>query len=551
MTNWPVPLPLLQTQLPVISGPGLPSRRRSEVITVQHVEMARPAPRSGGQKRPKPKKEPFPKCFPEDKLGKYLRLHPLRLRELPAHPQFTGWVDPKAGASPPTSSSQRPARPVAARPSVEAPTTAMHTAAPSPEPDPAPTARSTDLTVSPERDPTPSALSTDLRIQTNPGHLASDPAAVLSTSNDGQPTRARSASNPVEYGAAAEPSTARPTTAHPSLAIATQVATAPAVPKDQPPARTSLTIAPPDASAPAVPKGLPSPALSKRDEPALAASEITPSPPHSTVEFQDDRVVPGTGPEATNASNAETSRYGDNARSNLKSTSRFKKIRGGRPTGAGLSKERERSPSSASTRQGGQRPGLMDFIVALYKEAKEFTSDTVCHTFEKTKSKSSESSSARVQLLRRTISRERLSNIRWEDSRTHREPPAEHDYKTEHWHVRRSWHRPSKQPGTADISEFNRGLAVNHSINEMEYTPDIYEAHEVQTWDDQLKGMEFSNPEITEARMTRKPFVPHCFECLDRNEGSNEEQFSRCATSCLGLSHRVSSQPWWSSSGPP
>jgi len=60
----------------------------------------------------------------------------------------------------------------------------------------------------------------------------------------------------------------------------------------------------------------------------------------------------------------------------------------------------------------------------------------------------------------------------------------------ENWFARTSVHENSASKGTADWSEFVRGLCENHSVHEMEYTPDVFDAHEVLKWDrESLQGV--------------------------------------------------------------
>ena len=56
----------------------------------------------------------------------------------------------------------------------------------------------------------------------------------------------------------------------------------------------------------------------------------------------------------------------------------------------------------------------------------------------------------------------------------------------EYWFARRSVHENVAKAGTASWEEFNAGLRVDHSKNEMDYTPNVYEAHEVLNWEQKL-----------------------------------------------------------------
>lgn len=57
----------------------------------------------------------------------------------------------------------------------------------------------------------------------------------------------------------------------------------------------------------------------------------------------------------------------------------------------------------------------------------------------------------------------------------------------EHWFARTSLHENKAEEGTAEWEEFDAGLRVDHSQNEMSYTPDVQDAHEVMSWDAELE----------------------------------------------------------------
>ncbi|KAF2862251.1 hypothetical protein K470DRAFT_213184 [Piedraia hortae CBS 480.64] len=54
------------------------------------------------------------------------------------------------------------------------------------------------------------------------------------------------------------------------------------------------------------------------------------------------------------------------------------------------------------------------------------------------------------------------------------------------WFACTSVHVNSAASGTASWDEFNAGLRENHSRHEMQYTPNVTDAHEVLVWDSQL-----------------------------------------------------------------
>ena len=57
---------------------------------------------------------------------------------------------------------------------------------------------------------------------------------------------------------------------------------------------------------------------------------------------------------------------------------------------------------------------------------------------------------------------------------------------TEHWFARESLHENKAEEQTASWEEFDHGLRVDHSQHEMDYTPDVLDAHEIMNWDSEL-----------------------------------------------------------------
>ena len=62
----------------------------------------------------------------------------------------------------------------------------------------------------------------------------------------------------------------------------------------------------------------------------------------------------------------------------------------------------------------------------------------------------------------------------------------------EHWFARESIHQNEAKDGTASWQEFDHGLRVDHSQHEKDYTPDVFDAHEVMNWDTQLQSSQRS-----------------------------------------------------------
>ena len=113
-------------------------------------------------------------------------------------------------------------------------------------------------------------------------------------------------------------------------------------------------------------------------------------------------------------------------------------------------------------------PSLRNFIIEVLLEALAF-SDTIVPTQFKRKGspKSSSPSTAPVQLLT------------CDDLKLVGSSKGNDTSKTEAWFARQSTHVDRAEAGTASWEEFVEGLLREHSVHEMEYTPDVYDARKV------------------------------------------------------------------------
>ncbi|KAF2486563.1 hypothetical protein BDY17DRAFT_291704 [Neohortaea acidophila] len=118
------------------------------------------------------------------------------------------------------------------------------------------------------------------------------------------------------------------------------------------------------------------------------------------------------------------------------------------------------------------------FIAAALSEATTFMQTYLPQNFRvKAASKSSPPSTAGVKLLECSVVPSELpAEVRGSSSET--------------WFARVSVHSNEAKSGTASWEEFDSGLRKNHSQHEMEYTPDVYDAHEVLNWDAQLDAVQ-------------------------------------------------------------
>jgi hypothetical protein len=139
--------------------------------------------------------------------------------------------------------------------------------------------------------------------------------------------------------------------------------------------------------------------------------------------------------------------------------------------------------SDASTFDHTGRPNLIPFIKAILDEATTFVDITIPRTFFEGSLKSSSPSTAKVRLLKRTISGNELSQIPWERPRIPRKGPPGIKPPSEAWFARSSTHTNQNLKGSADFSEFDFALRADHSQHEREYTPDVFDDFKVLDWD--------------------------------------------------------------------
>jgi len=127
-------------------------------------------------------------------------------------------------------------------------------------------------------------------------------------------------------------------------------------------------------------------------------------------------------------------------------------------------------PDLASAQATNDCPNLESFISDVLREASTFmTSYLPENASVKSESKKSPPAQADVKVLVCNIAR----------------PPGGSD-NAETWFARTSLHHNKREQGTADWEEFESGLLDDHSQHEKDYTPDVYDAHEVLTWSNSI-----------------------------------------------------------------
>lgn len=123
-------------------------------------------------------------------------------------------------------------------------------------------------------------------------------------------------------------------------------------------------------------------------------------------------------------------------------------------------------PSHPSLDSARSRPDLREFLHAALEEAHTFLGTTIPETFTREpRPRPSPPSAAKIQLYTRAVRED--TDLGIDDG---------------YWVCRRSVHRDAPEPGTASWEEFRTGLRVNHSENEMAYTPTVTDVQRLLEW---------------------------------------------------------------------
>ncbi|TKA31068.1 hypothetical protein B0A50_02036 [Salinomyces thailandicus] len=123
-------------------------------------------------------------------------------------------------------------------------------------------------------------------------------------------------------------------------------------------------------------------------------------------------------------------------------------------------------------------PPLLSFLAEALNESESFMTAFLPSSFKiKGRGRPSPPAHAKVDLLEREINGGETNSV-------HPTIPASRVAET--WFVRRSIHENAAKEGTANWDEFDMGLRRDHSQHEMEYTPDVRDAHQVLSWDEMI-----------------------------------------------------------------
>lgn len=142
---------------------------------------------------------------------------------------------------------------------------------------------------------------------------------------------------------------------------------------------------------------------------------------------------------------------------------------------------------------------LKSFVSKVLTEGVLFADKTIPQTFTATTTKASPPSSADVKSSKRKIAASEILN----GIKSERGLDFAQSWRDEFWFARKSVHEPKEDMGTASWKEFVNGLLVNHSKNEADYTPNVFDCQCVCEWE----GEELSQVEgFEDVRMSSRHF---------------------------------------------
>ena len=116
----------------------------------------------------------------------------------------------------------------------------------------------------------------------------------------------------------------------------------------------------------------------------------------------------------------------------------------------------------------------------------------------KSKDKGSAPAAAPVELLSHEIKSEDLPKVASGDSTG-----------GETWFARTSLHENKPIEGTASWEEFDAGLRQDHSVHEMEYTPDVQDAHKILDWESELDSIQHTVGQWQEVQVELREMCHH------------------------------------------
>jgi len=148
-------------------------------------------------------------------------------------------------------------------------------------------------------------------------------------------------------------------------------------------------------------------------------------------------------------------------------------------------------PVLSSIQTEKQCPNLQSFTRALLTQGQTFATTTLNSFNTQKGTKTSEGSTAPVSVLKGTVG-------------------------DEYWVARRSTHGGKAEPGDATWDEFDSGIRIDHSKNEMAYTPGVQDSVEICDW--KVDGLQdWTNVKLTVIEMQHRlpsPLKPRVFTVI-------------------------------------
>lgn len=234
-------------------------------------------------------------------------------------------------------------------------------------------------------------------------------------------------------------------------------------------------------------------------------------------------------------------------------------------------------PAHASllSSENDSQPDLLPFLLTLLDDGVDFLSPTsFIASFKEHSTKAALPSEAKVGVSICDIAQKELEQIvNWEGGPSKRitaddsnsdgqgqgpmaqektysrprrsKPPASVLSGGEHWFARKSVHRDlssrdATQPGNASWKEFIFGLRDHHSKHEEDFTPNLFDAHHVCDWNEQVQGLESQGKIVGKdgrkysavtmsiyemCHATPPPTTARCFPVLVATASLNSEEF--------------------------
>ena len=168
-------------------------------------------------------------------------------------------------------------------------------------------------------------------------------------------------------------------------------------------------------------------------------------------------------------------------------------------------------------------PKLVPFLTEVLDEAVQFC-DGVPKNFTQRGKPTKEHG---ILNYKRDFCSDEISRIPWKNANIPRKARLDTNRKRqqrygESWFARASVHENSDKNGrqSASWKEFDQGLRENHSLNEMAYTPDVFDARLAIDWEAETHNLElekYADPTMEIREMCHKlpwPLRPRVFQVL-------------------------------------